>query len=176
MSWIERMLWIFWRYSCGIPQKQMTVLIDMSDKVPLHSHCYQVNDWQKNNFVNKKWLAFLYWVEIFHFFNEMRVSWYLAAVTPSIKPPSPAHSFFSAIKYYSILLIELGFQLPNWVCPNVHGGNNCAAMQVRRANFCTLLLAGVYRSIIISRKLQLSRITSASENIYPDIVLTNKTF
>jgi hypothetical protein len=103
----------------------------------------------------------------------MRVSWYLAAVTPSIKPPSPAHSFFSAIKYYSILLIELGFQLPNWVCPNVHGGNNSAAMQVRRANFCTLLLAGVYRSIIISRKLQLSRITSASENIYPkDIVLT----
>jgi hypothetical protein len=47
-----------------------------------------------------------------------------------------------------------------------------AAMQVGRANFCTLLLAGVYRSIIISRKLQLSRITSASENIHPkEIVL-----
>ena len=50
-------------------------------------------------------------------------------------------------------------------------------MQVGRANFCTLLLAGVYRSIIISRKLQLSRITSASENIHTKkIILTNRTF
>jgi hypothetical protein len=30
------------------------------DKDPLHSHCYQVNDCQKNNFVNKRRLAFLY--------------------------------------------------------------------------------------------------------------------
>ena len=45
---------------CGIPQKQMTVLLDTSDKDPLHSHCYQVNDCQKNNFVSKRRLAFLY--------------------------------------------------------------------------------------------------------------------
>ena len=50
----------FW----GIPQefrRKMIVLLDTSDKDPLHSHCYQVNDWQKNNFVNKRRLAFLYW-------------------------------------------------------------------------------------------------------------------
>ena len=50
----------FW----GIPQefrRKMIVLLDTSDKDPLHSHCYQVNDCQKNNFVNKRRLAFLYW-------------------------------------------------------------------------------------------------------------------
>ena len=26
--------------SFGIPHKQMTVLLDISDKDPLHSHCY----------------------------------------------------------------------------------------------------------------------------------------
>jgi hypothetical protein len=34
-------------------------LLDTSDKDPLHSHCYQVNDCQKNNFVNKRRLSFL---------------------------------------------------------------------------------------------------------------------
>ena len=42
---IERMQWI-----CGIPQKQMTVLLDTSDKDPLHLHCYQVNDCQKSKY------------------------------------------------------------------------------------------------------------------------------
>ena len=53
---LERMQWSF----IGIPQKQMTVLLDTSDKDSLHSHCYQVNDCQKNNFVNKRMLEFLY--------------------------------------------------------------------------------------------------------------------
>ena len=42
----------FW----GIPQefwRKMIVLLDTSDKDPLHSHCYQVNDCQKNNFDNQ---------------------------------------------------------------------------------------------------------------------------
>ena len=47
-----------------IPQefrRKMKVLLDTTDKEPLHSHCCQVNACQKNNFVNKRRLAFLYW-------------------------------------------------------------------------------------------------------------------
>jgi hypothetical protein len=40
-------------------RRKMIVLLDTSDKDPLHPHCYQVNDCQKNNFVNKRRLAFL---------------------------------------------------------------------------------------------------------------------
>ena len=50
----------FW----GIPKefrRKMTVLLDISDKDPLHSHCYHVNDCQKSNFVTKRRSAFLYW-------------------------------------------------------------------------------------------------------------------
>ena len=47
------MQWIF-IHPCGIPQNEMTSLLDTSAKDPLHSHCYQVNDCQKNNFVNKR--------------------------------------------------------------------------------------------------------------------------
>ena len=41
-------------------RSKMLVLLDTSDKDPLHFHCYQVNDCQKNIFVNKRRLAFLY--------------------------------------------------------------------------------------------------------------------
>ena len=47
----------FW----GIPKefrRKMTVLLDISDKDPLHSHCYHVNDCQKSNFVTKRRSAF----------------------------------------------------------------------------------------------------------------------
>ena len=46
--------------SSNTVDSKMIVLLDASDKDPLHSHCYQVNDCQKNNFVNKRRLAFLY--------------------------------------------------------------------------------------------------------------------
>ena len=41
-------------------RRKMTVLLDISDKDPLHSHCYHVNDCQKSNFVTKRRSAFLY--------------------------------------------------------------------------------------------------------------------
>ena len=41
-------------------RRKMTVLLDISDKDPLHSHCYHVNDCQKSNFANKRRSAFLY--------------------------------------------------------------------------------------------------------------------
>ena len=41
-------------------RRKMTVLLDISDKDPLHSHCYHVNDCQKSNFVTKRRSAFLH--------------------------------------------------------------------------------------------------------------------
>ena len=41
-----------------------TVFSNTSDKIPLHSHCYQVNDCQVKYIKNKRRMVFLYWKKI----------------------------------------------------------------------------------------------------------------